>query len=150
MALRISLGQYYATDSVVHRLDPRAKVVSALAIMVSVFCIHEPAQLALGLCLMLAVAAISRIPPHRVLESLTPIVVVLIVLGLFNLFLTNTGPTLVSWGILRITTDGLRAAWLYSLRLVIGVLAAMLMMLSTTPAQLTDAFDALQIGRAHV
>lgn len=150
MALRISLGQYYAADSVVHRLDPRTKVVSALAIMVSVFCIHEPAQLLLGLGLMLVVTALAHIPAHRVLEALTPIVVVLVLLGLFNLFLTNTGETVASLGTLRITTDGVRAALLYSLRLIIGVLAAMLMLLSTTPAQLTDAFDALLAPFARI
>lgn len=143
MAMRISLGQYYATESAVHRMDPRAKIVCALAAMVSVFFIHVPAQLALGFACALAAVALSRIPARKVLESIRPVVFVLLFLSLFNLFLVDTGDVLWSAGPLRITTDSLRAALLYSLRLVIGVLAGILILLTTTPSQLTDAFDAM-------
>lgn len=143
MAQRISLGQYYSADSVVHRLDPRAKVISSLAVMVLVFFIHTPAQLAFGLACMLVVVRASCIPATKVLESIAPIFFVVIVLSLFNLFLVNTGPILWSLGPLRISYGGLVAALLYGLRLIIGVLAGMLILLTTTPAQLTDACDAL-------
>lgn len=150
MALRLSIGQYYAADSPVHRLDSRAKIICALLIMVSVFFIHTPAQLALGFVVMLAAVACSHVPVSKVLDSIKPIVVVLLILSLFNLFLVNTGEVLVSLGPLRITTDSLRAALLYSLRLVIGVLAGALILLTTTPSQLTDAFDALLAPLAQV
>ncbi len=143
MALRISIGQYVAADSVLHRLDPRAKVGAALAIMVSVFFIHVPIQLVLGFAFVLGVVALSRVPAGKVLDSLRPVVVVLLVLSLFNLFLTSTGEVLATLGPLRITTGGVEAALLYSLRLVIGVLAGALILLTTTPSQLTDAFDSL-------
>lgn len=150
MALKISLGQYFASDSVVHRLDPRAKVCASLAIMISVFFIHAPAQLALGFAFVLATVTLARIPAHRVLESVLPIFAMLVVLGVFNLLLTTTGDVLVHAGPLRITTDGVRAALLYSTRLVIGVLAGALLLLTTTPAQLTDAFDKLLSPLARV
>lgn len=143
MALRISLGQYVAANSPVHRMDPRAKVVEALAVMVSVFFIQTPAQLALGFACMLGTVALSRVPTSKVLESLRSVVFVLLALSLFNLFLVDTGEVLWHAGPLHITTGSLNAALLYSLRLVIGVLAGMLILLTTTPAQLTDAFDAM-------
>jgi len=143
MAFKISMGQYYAGDSPVHRLDPRAKIVGALAVMVSVFFINTPAQLVLGFAFMLGAVLLARIPAHKVLDSIKPLVVMLLVLSLFNLFLVNTGEVLWTAGPLRITTDSLRAALLYSLRLVVGVIAAALIMLTTTPSQLTDAFDAM-------
>ncbi|MEE0026992.1 MAG: energy-coupling factor transporter transmembrane component T [Atopobiaceae bacterium] len=143
MALKISIGQYYATDSIVHRLDPREKIIGGLAVMVSVFFVHTPAQLALGLFAMLGVVMLARIPARKVLDAIRPLVFMLLVLSLFNLFLVNTGQTLWEAGPLRITTDSLQAAWLYSLRLVVGVIAAVLIMLTTTPSQLTDAFDAM-------
>ena len=143
MALKLSIGQYYAADSVVHKLDPRAKTISALAIMVSVFFIHTPQQLALGFGLMLCLVALSRIPIRKVLASVRPVVMMLLLLSIFNLFLVNTGDVLAQIGPLRITTDSLAAALLYSLRLVIGVLAGALILLTTTPSQLTDAFVAL-------
>lgn len=143
MALRLSIGQYYATDSPLHRLDPRAKVVGALVVMVTVFFIHTPAQLAFGMAFSLVAVALARIPAHKVLESIRPIVFVLLLLSLFNLFLVNTGNVLWHAGPLSVTTDGLRVALLYSLRLVIGVIAGALILLTTTPSQLTDAFDAM-------
>ena len=150
MALRISLGQYYNADSIVHRLDPRAKVVIALIMMVTVFFITTPLKLALGFIVILGTVTLAHIPAHKVLSSIKPVVFMLVLLGLFNLFLTTDGTPLMYLGPLQITTLGVRAALLYSLRLIIGVLAGMLMLLTTTPAQLTDAFDALLAPLARV
>ena len=142
MALRIKLGQYYPADSPIHRLDPRTKVGAALVLMISVFFITNPWQLVFGYVFMLVLLALARIPATKVVESVRPIVAILLLLSLFNLFLVKTGDVLWAWGILTITTDSLRVALLYSLRLVIALVAAALMLLTTTPTQLTDAFDA--------
>lgn len=142
MALRIKLGQYYPADSPIHRLDPRTKVGAALVLMISVFFITNPWQLVFGYAFMLVLLALARIPATKVVESVRPIVAILLLLSLFNLFLVKTGDVLWAWGILTITTDSLRVALLYSLRLVIALVAAALMLLTTTPTQLTDAFDA--------
>ena len=143
MAFRITLGRFHAANSPIHRLDPRAKTLCALAIMVSVFFITTPQQLAVGWAFALALVVLSRVPAIKVLESLRPIVVVLLVLSVFNLLFVNTGEVLLSVGVLRITRDGLWAALNYSLRLVVAVIAATLLLLTTTPTQLTDAFDAM-------
>ena len=143
MAMRITLGQYFEADSPIHELDPRVKIVSAVAIMLAVFFIQTPLQLAIGLAAMTLVLALSRIPVAKIFESLGPLIAIMLVLGIFNLLFTRTGETLLEAGPLVITTGGVRAALLFSLRLVIGVLAGLAMMLTTTPTQLTDAFDAL-------
>lgn len=150
MAFKLSLGQYYETNSLVHRLDPRAKTVCALACMVSVFFIHTPVQLALGFVYALGAVVLARIPAHKVLEAIKPVVFVLLILSLFNLFLVNTGDVLWEMGPLRVTTDSLRAALLYSLRLIIGVIAGLLILLTTTPSRLTDAFDAMLAPLARI
>lgn len=143
MAFRISLGRYVAADSVLHRLDPRTKIVCGLALMVTVFFIHTPLQLAFGWACALALVKLSNIPFGKVLSSLKPIIAVLLVLSVFNLLLVTTGEPLLVAGPVRITTDGLWAAVNYSMRLVVAVIAATLILLTTTPTQLTDAFDAL-------
>ena len=143
MAFRITLGRYHPADSPIHRLDPRAKIICALAIMVSVFFIRTPLQLAFGWAVALALIALSRVPVSKVLRSIRPIIVVLLVLSVFNLLFVTSGDVLVAWGPLRVTTDGLWAALNYSLRLVVAVIAATLLLLTTTPTQVTDAFDAL-------
>ena len=114
MAFRISLGSYVPADSVLHRLDPRSKIVCGLAIMVSVFFIRTPLQLAFGWLVALGLVLMSHLPTGKVLSSIKPVIMVLLVLSVFNLLLVNTGTTLVAAGPLRITTGGLWAAVNYS------------------------------------
>ena len=143
MALKLSLGQYYPANSPIHRLDPRVKLVCALVAMVSVFFILTPAQLVFGWVCALAALLVSRVPARKVLQSLRPIIVIVLVLGLLNLVMVTTGDTLAQLGPVRVTTGGVRAAFLYSLRLPIAVLARALVLLPTTPTPPTDAFDSL-------
>ena len=142
MALRISMGQYYPADSPVHRLDPRAKVLCALAGMVLVFFIRTPAQLAFGVVCSLAVLRASRVPARKAMDSIRPLVLILFVLGLFNLFFVSDGTVLVRLGPLHVTDQAVWWAVCYPLRFSVAVLLGALMMLTTTPNQLTDAFDA--------
>ena len=107
MALRIRMGQYLPLNSRIHRLDPRAKLACALAVMVTVFFIQTPLQLALGLAFALAVVALSKVPLRQVAQSIRPLVVLLCVLGLFNLFYVGEGATLFSLGPVRVTSMGL-------------------------------------------
>lgn len=150
MAFRISLGRYVPADSPLHRLDPRTKIICGTAVMVSVFFIRTPIQLVFGLCVSLALIACSRLPVGKVLASVRPIMLALAVLSIFNLLVVTTGDTLVTVGPVHITTDGCWTAICYSLRLVIAVIAAALILLTTTPTQLTDAFDALLAPLARI
>lgn len=150
MAFRITMGRYVPADSPLHRLDPRTKIVCGLALMVSVFFIVTPVQLVFGWVVALGLVLLSRVPATKVLASISPLVVALSVLAVFNLLLVRTGDPLVSAGPLLVTTGGLWAAINYSLRLVVAVIAATLILLTTTPTQLTDAFDALLAPLARV
>lgn len=143
MAFRITLGSYVPEDSPLHRLDPRTKIICGYVIMVSVFFIHTPLQLAFGWLVALGLVGASRIPMRKVLASIRPLIAVLLMLSVFNLLLVNTGEVLVALGPVRITTDSLWAAVNYSLRLVVAIIAATLILFTTTPTRLTDAFDAL-------
>lgn len=142
MALKITIGQYWHADTALHRLDPRAKVLCSLILMVSVFLVRTPMQLAFSWATMITLVACAHVPPRKVISSVLPLTLMLVVLSVFNLLLVRTGNTLVSFGPIIITDDGLWAAVVFSLRLVVAVIAASLLMLTTTPAQLTDAFDA--------
>lgn len=143
MALRIGIGQYYPKDSPVHRLDPRTKIVCALAVMLSVFFIRTPLQLLYALALSAALVRVSQIPAGKIAESIRPLVAILFLLGLFNLFFVHTGAVLVELGAVSITSDGLWDAVLYPLRFSVAILFGALLLLTTTPTELTDAFDAL-------
>ena len=143
MALRVSLGQYYPADSALHRMDPRAKLVSALVLIVMCFFINTPAQLALGYAMLALLVGTSHVPTAKVFASTRGLIVTFAILSLFNLLVRPTGTVLVQLGPVPITTDGLWAAVLYTLRLIIAVVACALLLLTTTPTSLTDAFDSL-------
>ena len=143
MALRIEIGQYYAADSPVHALDARAKLLCALAALVATFCVSSAAQLAVAAAFTFAVLVASRVPGGRALAAVRPLVVFLAVLSLFNLFFVQNGDVLASLGPLAITTGGIRAAILYTARFALALVLGSLVLLTTTPTQLADAFDSL-------
>ena len=143
MALRIEIGQYYAADSPVHALDARAKLLCALAALVAIFCVSGAAQLVAAAAFTFAVLVASRVPGGRVLAAVRPLVVFLAVLSLFNLFFVQSGDVLASLGPLAITAGGIRAAVLYTARFALALVLGSLVLLTTTPTQLADAFDSL-------
>jgi len=143
MAFKLEIGQYYRTDSPIHRLDPRVKFCCALALMIGAFFITTPLQLALGVAAVVALLALSHVPVSKSLASIKPVVVLLVVLSLFNLFWVTGGDVLVSAGPFTITTASLWAAVLYTMRFVLAILVGSLILLTTTPTELTDAFDAM-------
>ncbi|WP_346679279.1 energy-coupling factor transporter transmembrane component T family protein [Enorma massiliensis] len=141
MALRISIGQYYAASSPVHRLDARVKLVCTLVTLVAIFCVSSLPQLVLAAAFVAGVLAAARVPAGRVLASVRPLMVFLAVLSLFNLFFVRTGDVVAALGPLSVTEGGLRAAALYTARFALALVTGSLIMLTTTPTQLADAFD---------
>ena len=142
MAFRISLGQYCAGNSFVHRLDPRAKLAIALIGMISVFFISNTAQLLFAFFVSLGIIVAAQAAPSKVLRSIRPVVIMLLVLSLFNLLLARGGQPLWTCGPFEITTGSIRAALLYPLRMIPAVIIMAILLLTTTPTQLNDAFEA--------
>lgn len=141
MALKITIGQYYAASSPVHRLDARVKLWCALATLVAIFCASNLAQLALAAVFVAALLAAARVPAGRVVASVRPLMVFLAVLSLFNLLFVRTGEVVASLGPLSVTSGGIMAAVLYTARFALALVTGSLVMLTTTPTQLADAFD---------
>ena len=143
MAFRLSVGQYVDAPSPIHALDARMKLCCALAGMVALFCVRTPAQLALGAAFTLVVVGASRVPVGRVAASVRPLVFFLAVISLFNLIFVQTGEVLLVAGPLSVTTGGVWAAVLYTVRFGLALLLGSLILLTTTPTQLADAFDSM-------
>lgn len=141
MAQKIGVGQYYPHPSFLHRLDPRVKAGCALAVMLVIFFIRTPLQLLYAYALSGALVAASRIPARKIAESMKPLVLILVFLGIFNLFFVRTGTPVIVLGPVEITSAGLWDAVLYPLRFTIAILFGALLLLTTTPTELTDAFD---------
>ncbi|MCH3926909.1 MAG: energy-coupling factor transporter transmembrane protein EcfT [Atopobiaceae bacterium] len=104
MTMRTGIGQYYPHPSFLHRLDPRVKAGCALAVMLVIFFIQTPLQLLYVYVLAGALIAASRIPAKKIAESIKPLVLILVFLGIFNLFFVRTGTPVFTLGPIEITS----------------------------------------------
>lgn len=137
------IGRYVAGTSLMHRLDARAKACGLIVLAGSMFALSTPLELGLGVAVGLGLAALSGIGARLVARSCAPIVPFALVVALFNLLAIPGGEPLLSAGPITLGTAGAWAAVLYSVRLVIVVELGALVLLTTTPTALTDAFEAL-------
>lgn len=138
----ITLGQYFPGDTVIHKMDPRTKILVMLAYIVITFCVNNFwGYLVLGAFVVTCIA-LSKIPPLFVVKGLKTIMMFVVITGLFNLFLTN-GEVVWQWGILKITREGIRFAAFMVLRLVFLLVGTSLLTLTTSPISLTDGMEKL-------
>lgn len=138
----ITIGQYIPGDSVIHRLDPRTKILFMVAYIVSIFLVEDfIVYLPLGLFLLWVIYT-SKIPPKYVLKGLRPLLfIILLTMGL-NIFMTP-GEVIFELGFLTITKEGLSLAAFMSVRLIYLVAGTSLLTLTTSPKALTDGLDTL-------
>ena len=139
MAREITIGQYYQTDSVLHRLDPRVKFIGTILYIISLFVMNSWGYV-LGTVFLVAMILLSRVPFSYMVRGLRAIVFLLILTMALNIFLTP-GEVLWQWKIFRITKEGLIMAGKMGIRLIYLILGASLMTLTTTPKKLTDAME---------
>ncbi len=138
----ITLGQYYQTDSVIHRLDPRVKLTGTILYIISLFLFHQftgylVAALFLGVAIRL-----SKVPFRYMVRGMKAILFLLLFTMAFNLFLTPGEPLVQFWK-LTITREGLQIAVFMAIRLTFLIIGSSLMTLTTTPNHLTDGMEKL-------
>ena len=136
----ITIGQYYPTDSVIHRLDPRVKLASTMLFLISLFLTESIVGYVFAGAALLAVIRISRIPFKYIVRGLKAVVILLFISVSFNLFLTP-GEEIFRLGFLKVTREGLRTALYMAVRLIYLIIGSSLMTLTTTPNQLTDGLE---------
>lgn len=136
----ITLGQYYPADSVIHKLDPRTKLFATLLFIICVFSFDGIVGFIVMTAFLFGVIALSKVPLSFMLRGLKAIMILLVIAGLFNLFLT---PGQVLWSIwkIHITREGLRNAVLMTIRMIYLIMGSSVMTLTTTPNQLTDGLE---------
>lgn len=138
----ITLGQYYQTDSVIHRLDPRVKLVTTLCYIISLFIVDNWIGYVIAGLFLLAVIKLSKVPFKFMIRGMKAIVFLLLIAVVFNLFLTPGEPLVTLWK-LTITREGIRLASFMAVRLVFLIMGSSVMTLTTTPNNLTDAIEKL-------
>ncbi len=147
----ITLGQYYQTDSVIHRLDPRVKLVATLAFIISLFIVNSFWGYLIAAVFLVVMIRLSHVPFKFMVRGMKAIVFLLVVAGVFNLFLTP-GEVVVAFWKLKITKEGIKLALLMAARLCFLIIGSSIMTLTTTPNQLTDALEKLlaPLKKIHV
>lgn len=136
----ITIGQYYPSDSVLHKLDPRVKLMGTLVYVLSLFFFRGAAGFAAVTLGLAGMIHLSKVPFRYMVKGLKSIAVILVLTGLFNLFLTP-GEPLASFGIFKITEEGLKSAAFMVVRLTYLILGSSVLTLTTTPNRLTDGLE---------
>ena len=139
----ITIGQYYPSNSKLHRLDPRVKIMCTLIYLISLFLFHNIGGYFIATVFLATVIRISKVPFKFIVKGLKAVVMLLMITVLFNLFLTKTGTVIFSFWILNVTDEGLRTAVFMTIRLIYLILGSSLMTFTTTPNALTDGIEKL-------
>lgn len=137
----ITIGQYYPSDSVIHRLDPRVKLFATMIYMITLFLYKGLAGLGLITLFLFGVIQLSKVPLGYMFKGLRAILVLLLFTSFFNLTMTPGAVTYWHFGIFQVTDTGVVNAVTIAIRLVYLILGTSLMTLTTTPNQLTDALE---------
>ena len=136
------LGQYIPGDSILHRIDPRVKIILSIVFLTLVFLIDGSIEITIMLLFMVIIVLISRIPPRCIARSLRPVLLVLLLTAAINVFTTG-GMPIFQYGFIHVTSEGLILAATITIRLLLMVTSASLLTFTTTPMALTDGIEKL-------
>lgn len=137
----ITIGQFYPTGSVLHRLDPRVKLFGTMIFIISLFIIDSFIGYIIATIFLVGMIIISRVPFLYILKGLKVVVLLLLLSVSFNLFLTPGEHTLFKFWIFRITVEGVKIAFFLAVRLIYVIVGSSLMTLTTTPNDLTSGLE---------
>ena len=138
----ITIGQYYPADSILHKLDPRVKLVGTFAYIISLFLFTSYYGYIIAAVFLFSVIKISKVPLKFIIRGLKAVMVLLLFTVTFNLFLTP-GTKIFEHGFIRITIEGVLTALFMAIRLTFLILGSSLMTFTTTPTHLTDGLESV-------
>ena len=139
----ITLGQYFPGRSILHRADPRTKILLVFALIIAIFVCSNPASLLLLALFIFGMVYLARLSLRMVLRGLKPLLFIIIFTAVLNLFMTPGGKTLWKFAMLTITSSGVSRAVLIVVRLILLIVGASLLTYTTSPIQLTDGLEKL-------
>ena len=148
----ITIGQHFPGNSLVHRFDPRLKLVLTILYIVLLFAASNPLGLALSLIFLAVMYAVAKIPFKLILKSLKPIFPIIVFTAVLNLFfVSGEGDPVFKLGFLTVYAEGIRYAVLMAVRVMALIAGTSLLTYTTSPIVLTDAIEQLlkPLGRLH-
>ncbi len=141
--VNITLGQYFPGNSVIHRLDARMKLLLTAAVIVAVFLCKGFLSYALLFGYILGAAMASGVNLKLMFKGIRPILFIVALTFVLNVFFSTEGDIFFQWGFITITWQGLTMALYMSVRLILLVFGSQLLTLTTSPIALTDALEQL-------
>lgn len=138
----ITLGQYYDTQSPIHKMDPRTKILFTVFYMVTLFLIDGIYAYTAILLLTALIIALSNIPLKFMVKGLKPILLLVVITALLNLFMTP-GEELFRYGFLKITKEGIFMASKMAVRIILLIIGSSVLTLTTTPTVMTGGLELL-------
>lgn len=148
----ITMGQYFPGDSVVHRMDPRFKIVMTFLFIVMLFTGKHLYSLVFGIAFCILAWSLSRIPLKLIWKNIRVLLPILAITAVFDLFFLDGGDVYFKWHFLQITSDGVTTALLMVIRIIVLLIGSSLLTYTTSPIALTDAIERLlsPLKRVHV
>ncbi len=139
----ITIGQYYPTNSIIHKLDPRVKIMFTIIFMISLFVIDKFTPYIFIVLFLSTIILLTKIPFSYIFRGVKGIIYLLIFTFILNVLFTQGGKIYFEFGIIRITQEGLHIGAFMLIRLVLLIIGASLLTLVTRPIQLTDALESM-------
>lgn len=136
----ITIGQYYPVESMLHKLDPRVKLIGTTVYIISLFIFDTIWGYLVATLFLGCIIKLSKVPFNFIVRGLRAVIILLLFTVVFNLFLTP-GEAIVQLGILKLTKEGIRVAVFMGIRLTFLILGSSLMTFTTTPNHLTDGLE---------
>ena len=137
----ITLGQYFPGKTIVHRLDPRVKLVLTLFYITALFMARGLVPYALMLAVLLACLSLSKIKPKAALRGLRPVFVIIMITVILNIFFVRGETVLFEYRFIVITREGLLIAVFMAARLIMLIIGTFLLTYTTSPISLTDGLE---------
>lgn len=144
MARNITIGQYIPGESCVHKLDPRTKIILALAFIAALFFVKNFTGYAIVFLFILLVIYLSKLKLAYLYKGLKPVIMLVTFTAILNLFITSgQGEPLFQFWIIKIYKEGIMLAIFMTLRLIFLIMGTSLLTLTTSPIELTDGIERL-------
>ena len=140
MFREMTLGQYYQADSLLHRLDPRVKLMGTVLFVITLFFPRSWPGMILATIFLAAIIVISKVPVSMMIKGIKPLMIIILFSVIMNLLYTK-GQVVFTLGPLHISREGIVISIYLVIRLVYLIMGSSLMTFTTTPNQLTDGLE---------
>ena len=139
----VTLGQFFPGKTVIHRLDPRTKLISVILYIVALFSAKGIVSYAIVIVYLAAAVILSRIRLKALFRGLRPLIILIAITAILNVLYTKGEHILFSFWIITVTLEGLRMAGFMVLRIMLLVAGTFLLTYTTSPIALTDGLELL-------